>query len=167
MRKPVSMMIMAGLLMLLAGSVQADGPRANLAGSKAETLDDCVEPTEDMRRNHMEYLLHQRDLAVHQGIRTEKHSLAECVACHVSKDDKGEYVSINGEGQFCESCHEFTSVRLDCFECHATVPRSRGAYFHTLAPPMTAMNDAHHPATGDALKNQFATTLEFITGKQK
>ena len=35
----------------------------------------CVEPTEEMRANHMKYILHQRDATVHEGIRTEQYSL--------------------------------------------------------------------------------------------
>lgn len=46
----------------------------------------CVEPTPDMRRNHMRYLTHQRDETVHRGIRTKRHSLKECVACHAGED---------------------------------------------------------------------------------
>ena len=37
----------------------------------------CVEPTEIMRRNHMDFLLHQRDETVLKGVRTQKYSLVE------------------------------------------------------------------------------------------
>ena len=82
----------------------------------------CVEPVETMRRQHMDFLLHQRDVTVHQGIREQRHSLIGCVDCHTAKDSNGEYISINAEGQFCQSCHVYSAVKIDCFECHATVP---------------------------------------------
>ena len=82
----------------------------------------CVEPTDVMRRDHMEFLLHQRDKTVHDGIRTPEHSLIECIDCHVGKDDNGEFVPVNTEQQFCQTCHQSTAVKIDCFECHATTP---------------------------------------------
>jgi len=74
----------------------------------------CVEDTEFMRRNHMKVILHQRDETMHQGIRTTKHSLKNCVDCHA--DPKTNSV-LDQEG-FCSSCHEFASVKIDCFSCH-------------------------------------------------
>jgi hypothetical protein len=32
----------------------------------------CVEPTDVMRSNHMEFILHQRDKTVHQGIQERR-----------------------------------------------------------------------------------------------
>jgi hypothetical protein len=78
----------------------------------------CVEDTAFMRRNHMTLLKHQRDRTVHEGIRTVRHSLVNCVACHASKKTG----RVTGENGFCESCHRFASVKLDCFECHADRP---------------------------------------------
>ena len=78
----------------------------------------CVEDTDFMRRNHMALLKHQRDKTVHEGIRTVRHSLNNCVACHASKTTG----RVTGEGGFCESCHRYASVKLDCFECHADRP---------------------------------------------
>jgi len=76
----------------------------------------CVEDTQFMLRNHMELLKHHRDQTVHQGVRTTQHSLANCVACHASK----ETGRVTGsKDAFCESCHRFAAVSLDCFECHS------------------------------------------------
>lgn len=94
-------------------------PLPDIAQGKGEQ---CVEPTEDMRRNHMRYLTHQRDETVHRGIRTKQHSLSECIACHAGVDEKGRRLPVNAPGQFCASCHRFAAVRVDCFQCHATVP---------------------------------------------
>lgn len=84
----------------------------------------CVEPVEIMRKDHMKFILHQRDLTMRQGIRTTRHSLKECVACHVQTDSAGAFVRIDAPGEFCEVCHGFTSTRIDCFECHAARPDS-------------------------------------------
>ena len=80
----------------------------------------CVEPTEDMRTNHMKYLLHQRDATVYEGIRTEQHSLHECINCHVS--DAADAPRVDSDRHFCNSCHTYTAVTIDCFQCHADRP---------------------------------------------
>ena len=104
-------------ILLASGFSVADAPLVP-RGKGAQ----CVEPTDVMRKQHMEFLLHQRDLTVHDGIRTKKHSLNECVECHVQTNPSGEYISINAPQQFCSVCHEYASVKMDCFECHATQP---------------------------------------------
>jgi len=86
----------------------------------------CVEPLEVMRRNHMDFLNHERDLTVRGGIRGRKHSLTGCIACHAQRAggdrNQGAFIRIDAPGQFCHACHEFTGVKMDCFECHAAVP---------------------------------------------
>jgi hypothetical protein len=84
----------------------------------------CVEPTADMRANHMKYLLHKRDKTMRQGIRTSKHSLVECINCHATPDKDGKIARVTDEKHFCASCHQAASVKLDCFECHADRPVS-------------------------------------------
>lgn len=83
---------------------------------------ECVQPTDVMRRDHMRFLMHQREETVHQGIRGSKHSLVGCIECHAQKDLQGVAIPVDAKGQFCESCHTFAGVRIDCFECHAAVP---------------------------------------------
>jgi hypothetical protein len=97
-------------------------PEIPKARMEADPETKCVKPVADMRRNHMNYILHQRDETVHLGIRTERFSLANCVSCHVQQDAAGQFVPINAEGQFCQTCHEYSAVKIDCFECHAAVP---------------------------------------------
>lgn len=79
----------------------------------------CVEDTATMRREHPDMLKHQRDLTMHDGIRTRQHSLKECVGCHAS----AKTGSVLGEKGFCQSCHDYASVRIDCFSCHASGPK--------------------------------------------
>ncbi len=93
--------------------------------SKADMQNQCVEPTDIMRKQHFIFLYHQRDKTVLKGIRTKQHSLANCIDCHVSYDEKGVAIPINSDGQFCQVCHIKTAVNIDCFTCHATVPRGR------------------------------------------
>jgi hypothetical protein len=89
----------------------------------------CVEDPTYMRRNHMKLLKHQRDDTLRGGIRTGKYSLKECVACHASQSSQ----SVNAEaGNFCQSCHVYAAVKIDCFECHANKPDVKAA--QTSAP---------------------------------
>ena len=79
----------------------------------------CVEDTPFMLRNHMELLKHHRDRTVHEGVRTTQHSLANCVNCHASPQTG----RVTGSSDaFCEGCHRYAAVKLDCFECHADRP---------------------------------------------
>jgi hypothetical protein len=109
---------------LLAHSAFADATEGSYVtpGSKAAGLENCVEETGFMRRNHMELIKHQRDATVHSGIRTTKHSLAGCIECHVSYGADKAPVPVNADGQFCIACHEFAAVGMNCFGCHASVP---------------------------------------------
>lgn len=91
-------------------------------GSRAAAMDSCVEPTRAMRRYHMEYIRHQRDTTVYDGIRHTKYSLSGCVDCHAAHDANGVPVPVSDKGQFCNACHETAAVTLNCFDCHATVP---------------------------------------------
>ncbi len=83
---------------------------------------ECVAPVSDMRRHHMNYILHQRDDTVREGIRTRQFALEECINCHAVKDESGEYVRAEDERHFCSTCHTYASTKIDCFECHADVP---------------------------------------------
>lgn len=115
-------------------------PKPNVTAEKGEK---CVEDTEFMRRNHMKLLLHQRDETMHEGIRTKKYSLQNCIECHASKKDN----SVRGSDNFCQSCHNYAAVKIDCFECHASKPK-RSIAFHPLVP---------HAASGEAISSSAAT----------
>ena len=123
MTRNSSISILAGVLlglMSVLGSVSAGD--AVEGSAKADKLDQCVAPTQDMRRNHFEMIKHQRDMTVHQGIRKTDDSLSGCVDCHARQDGAGEAVAIDSEGEFCAGCHEYTAVSIDCFSCHSAVP---------------------------------------------
>lgn len=82
--------------------------------------DKCVADPVFMRRNHMNLLKHQRDDTLRGGIRTGEYSLKACIDCHASQTTGS--VSENS-GNFCQSCHRYAAVTIDCFECHSNKPQ--------------------------------------------
>jgi hypothetical protein len=93
---------------------------------------ECVEPTADMRRNHMKYLLHHRDKTMHEGIRTKQHSLRECIDCHAVPGRDGKIPSIHSREHFCNSCHSYAAVKMDCWECHTPKPAGQALSVETM-----------------------------------
>ena len=115
--------LLLGLLLGTTGTGQAGDsllPVIPEAQARYSAEQGCVEPVEEMRKNHMEYILHQRDETMHEGIRTPQHSLVECINCHVS--DAPDAPRYSSEEHFCNSCHTYAAVRIDCFQCHADRP---------------------------------------------
>jgi hypothetical protein len=115
-------LILTGLILLFPLQGMADTPFPTIKEPEGEGVK-CVEPEDEMRRNHMNYILHQRDKTVHDGIRTEKYSLANCIDCHVQPDEQGEIARHDEQEHFCNSCHQYAAVKIDCFECHADRPQ--------------------------------------------
>ena len=131
---------------VLAASLMAAAPQAAaetkvtrvpLPTVKIEKGEKCVEPTDEMRRNHMNMILHQRDETMRRGIRTTRHSLKGCIECHA---DPGTH-SVIGKDGFCESCHTYAAVRIDCFECHSASPRHSGSGHQSAAPGPAALGE--------------------------
>ncbi|HFC93334.1 MAG TPA: hypothetical protein ENJ51_11050 [Leucothrix mucor] len=92
------------------------------AVKKFDTEEQMLAHKADMRKNHMERLLHKRDQTVHEGIRTPKYSLKKCISCHVPVPTKSKTVSHKDPEHFCVTCHAYVSVQIDCFQCHASHP---------------------------------------------
>ena len=132
MIKHTLLILVAGLLLGMVMPGQADDsllPDIPVAQARYSETQGCVEPTADMRKNHMKYILHQRDETMHEGIRTKQYSLVECINCHVSESPDAPRVS--SEEHFCNSCHTYAAVNIDCFQCHADRPvKSTGS--HTM-----------------------------------
>ena len=105
----------------LAGAVEESSrtPRPTIEAAKPGTQ--CVAAPALMRRDHMNLLKHQRDDTVRGGIRGAKQSLKGCIDCHASV--KTHSVA-RAETNFCISCHSYAAVKIDCFECHASQPRT-------------------------------------------
>ena len=104
----------------------------------------------------MKFLMHQRDDTVHEGIRGARHSLVGCIDCHASKDDAGQWVRIDAPGQFCASCHEYVSVKIDCFECHAALP--------TMAFRGGGGVNGRHRTLGSAARRRFLARAGIVAG---
>ncbi|MCB1519934.1 MAG: hypothetical protein KDJ37_05080 [Hyphomicrobiaceae bacterium] len=99
--------------------------------------DKCVADTEWMRRNHMTALHHKRDDTVHEGVRTKTFSLTGCIDCHQVAGTDGRAVTVADPKHFCRTCHDYTAVSVDCFQCHASRPGD---------PVTTGSADSgHHP----------------------
>ena len=118
LRRCVRSVSVATLLLAAAvagGWAVAAGPTLDAARAGP-----CVEDPKLMRRTHMEFLKHDRDDTVRRGIRTLKHSLAACVDCHASAKDNRV---LGSERHFCQGCHSYAAVKVDCFDCHADTAR--------------------------------------------
>lgn len=114
---------LAALLIGLAGTAAAgDGvPLPKLAKPQGET---CIAPKDEMRRNHMDMLKHQRDLTLREGVRGAKASWRACVECHAAADPKVADGKVRTLVPFCAQCHAYAGVHLDCVQCHTTVPEA-------------------------------------------
>ncbi len=138
--KNLPLAMVAMITLTLSFTAQGgDVPLPMVPKAKAQVSDTqaCVEPIEEMRKNHMEYILHQRDETMHRGIRTRQYALEECINCHVP--DNTDVRAGNPE-HFCSSCHSYASVQIDCFDCHADRP----------------VKTSHNSMTSDGLPHQGA-----------
>ena len=149
-----SYMLLAFIVLILAGC-EAAIPQTNLSTAK-QNADMCVEPTADMRRNHMVYLDGHRDKTVIEGIRTKKHSLNECINCHVAPTKaNGEALHYSDKEHFCASCHSYVGVKIDCFQCHADRPQvtKQADYKHKLSA------DKYHAMLGKSSSPKLSDLL--------
>ncbi len=80
----------------------------------------CVEDPKIMRTEHMKRIMHQRDETVRKGIRGSKYDLTNCVECHASEKN---HSVIGSNENFCQGCHAYAAVKIDCFQCHSSKPR--------------------------------------------
>lgn len=132
----------AALLLLSGAAVHAADEPAALTSSRVPKPviesargGQCVEDPAIMRRNHMEYLKHQRDDTLRGGIRGAKYSLKACIECHASQTTNSVTAAPTN---FCISCHSYAAVKIDCFECHATQPGKATTSFYPLVHPTGA-----------------------------
>ena len=117
-------MLVSVWLALVAGSAWAQNASARGVGPLIEKArgGQCVADPAFMRRNHMDLLKHQRDETVHGGVRKTPYALKDCITCHASKTTNSVAVS---DANFCQSCHTYAAVSIDCFECHANKPQAK------------------------------------------
>jgi hypothetical protein len=112
-------MAVALLALAAASMARAEGSRVPLPSLTVDRSTKCVAPPDVMRRTHMEMLKHRRDKTVHQGVRGGDESLNRCLSCHA---DKTTGAAVGAPDAFCQSCHDYAGVKLDCFECHQGRP---------------------------------------------
>ena len=105
-------------------SAQAQSSRVPLPNITVDKSTTCVAPAEVMRRTHMDMLKHGRDKTVHLGVRGGDESLSRCIQCHAGKTTGA---AIGAPDAFCQSCHDYVGVKLDCFECHQGKPGTGSA----------------------------------------
>jgi hypothetical protein len=102
--------------------------------------------------------MHQRDETMLQGIRTQKHSLAECVNCHASPAAAdGKEIHYGDKEYFCTTCHAAVGEKIDCFQCHTDQPASakNQGYQHNIGSA-----EAHHFTQG--VSNAVAPTSQDV-----
>lgn len=119
--------VVLGLALLLAWLARP--PQAVAGPVIAQAPGQCIAAPERMRREHPQMLRHQRDRTVHLGERGAAASLQACVNCHATPvaDGPGALRSVIGrDAQFCQGCHSYAAVRLDCFQCHSSRPNGPG-----------------------------------------
>ncbi len=132
--------------MLLSNSALAETPFPTIHEPSDESLK-CIQPEDEMRRNHMNYILHERDETMHEGVRNEPGSLAACIDCHVEPNEKGEIADVGSNEHFCNGCHEYASVQIDCFQCHADRPQKfikRSSHTSSLKDQLQQTLAAHN-----------------------
>ena len=76
---------------------------------------------------------------MYKGIRTSKHSLAECINCHVAPEQDGSYARYGDDKHFCSTCHTYAAVNIDCFGCHRDTPEKT-----SLEQAEPGQSDPHH-----------------------
>ncbi|MGV6809263.1 MAG: hypothetical protein ACWA5U_05250 [bacterium] len=166
-KSTLKIILLAGMMLAMLQACTKNVPEPDLTAAKAKS-EHCMisEDTAEVRKNHYAYILHQRDETMYDGIRTEQYSLKACVNCHVPEvgsdgkkvhyskahDHAGEYSS---DTHFCATCHEYTAVKIDCFQCHRDTPevstavaQSGQAYQHNDATVQAQVNAQQ--ATGGA-----------------
>ncbi|MEW6076243.1 MAG: sulfate reduction electron transfer complex DsrMKJOP subunit DsrJ [Thermodesulfobacteriota bacterium] len=98
----------------LVTGTKAKAPEPKLT-AKAEAAKNCVESKDFMKKEHMQLLDQWREEVVRQERRTYVNTEGKsfdmsltntCLDCHSNK------------AEFCDSCHNYTSVRPYCFDCH-------------------------------------------------
>jgi len=143
------LLLSSSLMAAAEGSAAATGGRTPKPVIEAARGGQCVEDAAFMRRNHMQLLKHQRSDTLRDGVRTGKHSLKECISCHASQTTNS--VNVSGDN-FCQSCHNYAAVSIDCFGCHANKP----------AQGVTSTASPHGTAPGPIVQAQGLLTPQQV-----
>jgi hypothetical protein len=83
MRRAVTLLLLGVLSWLTFPAHAGDGvPKPTIVIANEGK---CIAPAEEMRRNHMEMLKHQRNETLREGKRGMPASLNACIECHAGK----------------------------------------------------------------------------------
>ena len=149
--------------LVLPIAVQADSllPELPKAKKKYSEETQCVEPIAEMRKDHMSFIMHQRDDTLREGVRTKQHSLKECINCHNAPAEDGKVASADNKEHFCSACHVYTAVSIDCFSCHSDKPENT-QYRHKLSATDVSsnINVAAHKLTNETIEAFASDTKE-------
>jgi len=124
-QKSIQSFILTSLMLVLGASLSAcDSKPPELMKAVKQFKSDEIRDghVKNMRKNHMDLLLHKRDETMIKGIRTEKHSLKACINCHIPERHNGKVLRHTDPEHFCSTCHSYVAAQLDCFQCHADHP---------------------------------------------
>ena len=136
------LVILVGLTALPVLSNAGDlGPTLPKAKMNFSENSKCVKPIGEIRKNHMELLKHKRDLTMREGVRTKENSLTECIDCHVTPNDKGDFARFGDDEHFCSSCHNYAAVNVDCFDCHSDLPEEAAKKLRSAKNPHKNMTE--------------------------
>lgn len=109
------------LLLVIGGAAHAQN--SDLFPEIPKALYELTTPhPDDIRVNHMDYLRHDRDATMYLGDRDTEFSLKDCVDCHAVRGPDASFVTVENDAHFCKSCHVYAAVKIDCFQCHNSVP---------------------------------------------
>jgi len=119
MLRTLRVLLVASAFAAVAAAAHADGGRVPLPKLTVDKATVCVAPPEVMRRTHMEMLKHRRERTVHEGVRGGDNALTRCLECHAGRTTGA---AVGSADAFCQSCHDYVGVKLDCFDCHQGKP---------------------------------------------
>jgi len=158
------LLIPAVLALTLSVSASASDSGSSLLPKVPKALHEvpgtkCVEDPEVMRRTHMDKLKHHRDQVLREGIRTKKYNIEECINCHVPAKEETAADGKDSNGHFCMNCHAYAGVKIDCFECHNTLPQKPAMFHPIVTPGMETTKDVHQPDSA-AMLNDMAGSNE-------
>lgn len=102
----------------------ADGAPVLVLTDEAKAAKECVREKAFMKTEHMQLLNEWRDDVVRNGYKMYKNPAGKsydmslsnnCLSCHSNK------------AEFCDKCHNYTSVAPYCFDCHIDNPKGEEA----------------------------------------
>lgn len=92
-------------------------PKPELLGNAKEAKN-CVLEKYDMRANHMSLLDEWRDSVVRDADRIYTAANGKAFNMSLSTGENSCLGCHEDKAKFCDSCHDYTSVRPYCWECH-------------------------------------------------